>query len=63
MTEYLTVKQVAQLAGVDESRVRVLCGQGRFEGAVKRGGAWFIPKDAAYRWMMDDRDRRRTATD
>ena len=63
MIEYLTVKQVAQLAEVDESRVRVLCGQKRFAGAVKRGGVWFIPKDAAYHWMKADRDRRRKATD
>ena len=63
MIEHLTVKQVAALAGVDESRVRVLCGRGRFVGAVKRGGVWFIPKDAVHHWLSADRDRRRKAID
>jgi len=33
--------------GITERRIRVLCTEGRIEGAVKVGKTWLIPKDAS----------------
>ena len=44
--EYLTVDEAAQIRGVNSSRIRQICIEGKFEGAFKRGGAWFIPRKA-----------------
>ena len=39
----MTTRQVAELWGVDESRVRQLCIASRIEGAQKFGHVWMIP--------------------
>ena len=44
--EYLTVSEAAQALEVNNSRIRQICIEGRFEGAFKRGGSWFIPRKA-----------------
>lgn len=50
-----TVKELAELAGVNPSRIRQLLGDGTLRGA-KRGGAWFIPAQVAQQWL-DARER------
>ncbi len=43
---YLTVKAISKKWGVSERRVRILCQQGRIEGAIRIGRAWQIPSKA-----------------
>jgi len=53
MDDYWTVQQLADAAGLSGSHVRLLLGRGTFEGASKRGGAWFIPHATAAEWIRD----------
>lgn len=46
MDQYMTVMEVATRWGVDPRTVQNLCRNEKIEGAVKRAGSWFIPKDA-----------------
>ncbi len=46
MTELITVQEAAQKWDISPRRVQVLCGEGRIEGAEKKGGIWFIPSDS-----------------
>jgi hypothetical protein len=55
---YMTVKQVAEKWGISERRVRVLCVDGKINGAFKEGRAWKIPQDA--RKPTDSRFKSRT---
>lgn len=43
---YLKVREAAELWKVSERRVRLLCDQGRIEGAKKFGHSWMIPEYA-----------------
>lgn len=43
---YITVKQVAEKWGLSERRIRVLCTQGKINGAYQEGRGWKIPVDA-----------------
>lgn len=43
---YLGVKDIARLWNISERRVRVLCSEGRIEGAFKEGNIWKIPENA-----------------
>ena len=43
---YLGVKEIARLWNITERRVRVLCQEGRVEGAFKEGNIWKIPENA-----------------
>lgn len=43
---FLTVKQAADQWGISERRVRILCAEGRIEGAFQKGRGWNIPSDA-----------------
>lgn len=43
---YLTVKEIAEKWGISECRVRILCSEGKIEGAVHEGRKWKIPSDA-----------------
>ena len=45
-----TVKELAELAGVNPSRIRQLLGTGALQGE-KRGGAWFISGHVARSWL------------
>lgn len=49
-----TAKELAELAGVNPSRIRQLLGQGILKG-VKRGGVWFIPVAVARVWLESRR--------
>lgn len=42
--KYITVKEAAQKFGINERRVRLLCEQGRIEGAYKEGKVYLIPE-------------------
>jgi len=57
--DYMTTSELSVLAGFkDTERVRVLCARGRFPGAFRAGRDWLIPREAALRWLQEDRDRR-----
>ena len=43
---YLGIKEIAKLWNISERRVRVLCSEGRIEGAFKEGNIWKIPENA-----------------
>lgn len=43
--EYISLKKVADCWGISERRVRMLCANGKIEGAVKQGKMWLIPID------------------
>lgn len=42
----ITTKEAAALWGISERRVSILCREGRIDGAIKQGRAWWIPADA-----------------
>ena len=44
--EYIDQATAAQLLKVSRSRINKLCRDGRFNGAIKAGWAWLIPKVA-----------------
>lgn len=44
--EFITVKQVAEKWGISDRRVRLLCEQGKVDGAIKEGRSYRIPIDA-----------------
>jgi Fic family protein len=44
---YMSTKQASEKWGISDRRVRVLCHEGRIEGAVKFGRNWSVPADAA----------------
>lgn len=43
---YISVKQASEQWELSDRRVRVLCEQGKIEGATKQGRSWLIPSDA-----------------
>jgi len=43
--EYTSVKQIAEKWGLSDRRVRLLCEQGKIEGAKKEGRSYLIPAD------------------
>lgn len=43
---YLSITQVSEKWGINQRRIRVLCAEGRIEGAYKVGAYWLIPEDA-----------------
>jgi len=52
-----TVKELADLAGVNPSRIRQILSEedSPLEGSKKRGGAWFIPAEIAHKWLESRR--------
>ena len=44
---FMTTKQAAQLWGISQRRVAILCEQDRIEGVQKAGTVWLIPPDAS----------------
>ncbi len=42
----LSAKEIAEIWGVSQRRVAILCAEGRIEGAEMVGNMWVIPKDA-----------------
>lgn len=43
---YLTISQTAEKWGISPRRIRILCTEGRVEGAQKVGSYWLVPDDA-----------------
>lgn len=43
---FITVKQAAEKWNISDRRVRILCNEGKIEGAYQDGRAWKIPFDA-----------------
>ena len=54
----LTAREVSERIGVDTSRIRQLCIEGRFPGAVKLSNRWFIP-DSGLAAYLEHPDKRR----
>ncbi len=44
--KYMSIKQASEKWGISDSRIRLLCREGRIEGAIKIGRNWTIPFDA-----------------
>jgi len=44
--EFLTTKQAAELWGISQRRVAILCEEGRIDGAVKAGRTWLMSAEA-----------------
>ncbi len=44
--KYLSTKEASEKWGISDRRIRVLCNEGRIEGAIKIGRNWSIPLDA-----------------
>lgn len=45
--KYISTKESSERWGISDRRIRVLCNEGRIEGAVKIGRNWSIPADSA----------------
>jgi len=43
---YISINEASEKWKISDRRIRVLCGEGRIEGAVKVGRNWSIPRDA-----------------
>lgn len=43
---FMTCVEIAEKWGISARRIALLCGEGRIEGAVKKGKTWLIPDDA-----------------
>ena len=43
--EYLTSNEIGQKWNISSRRVRILCGEGRVEGAIQKGILWLIPSN------------------
>lgn len=46
MNQFITLKEAAEKWGISERRIRILCSEGRVEGATKMGPMWVIPADS-----------------
>lgn len=44
--EYMSAAQMAEQWGISDRRVRILCQQGKIDGALRKGRAWLIPANA-----------------
>lgn len=44
--EYMTAQQAAEKWGISDRRVRILCAEGKVDGAVKQGKSYRIPANA-----------------
>ena len=53
--KYMSSKEASEKWGVSDRRIRVLCSEGRIEGALKIGRNWSIPIDAVK--PVDARER------
>lgn len=54
---YMTVNEVAELAGLEPRWIRRLCQQGRLK-AEKRGRDWDIDRESAEAWLEERRFKR-----
>ena len=58
-SELLMGPEAAELLGVSDARIRQLCLEGAFVGAMKRGNWWFIPRTSVEAFQSDPSIRRR----
>ena len=58
-TAYWTTTQLAEAAGVDQSRIRQLLLNDKIK-ATKFGPVWMIPDEEAQRWLSSRKPRRKT---
>ena len=43
---YVTAPEAGEILGLKKARIGQLCRAGRFEGAIKVGDAWIIPRES-----------------
>ena len=43
--DYLTANEIAEKWDISSRRVRILCNEGRVDGAVQKAGIWLIPEN------------------
>lgn len=43
--KYISTKEAAKKWGISDRRVRIMCSQGRIEGAIKLDWSWAVPED------------------
>lgn len=48
--KYMSSKEASEKWNISDRRIRVLCNEGRIEGAIKIGRNWSIPADAEKPW-------------
>ena len=58
--EYLTAAEIAEKWGISSRRVRILCNEGRIDGAITKGNLWLIPYTAVK--PLEQRRGRKTDT-
>lgn len=46
--EYLTAQEFSKIWNKNRQMIAIWCRNGRFPGAFKMGGSWFIPADTEY---------------
>jgi len=46
MDQFITLKEASEKWGISERRIRILCTEGRINGASKMGPMWVIPSDS-----------------
>ena len=44
--EYIKVSQAAEKWGISARRVRILCAEGKVDGAIRKGKLYMIPENA-----------------
>jgi hypothetical protein len=42
--DWITPREAAEIWGITDRRVQVLCTNGKVDGAIRIKGGWFIPK-------------------
>ena len=46
LENYITAPEAGEILGLKKARIGQLCRGGRFDGAIKIGDAWIIPREA-----------------
>ena len=46
LRNFITAPEAGEILGLKKARVGQLCRAGRFDGAIKIGDAWMIPREA-----------------
>ena len=59
LENYVAQSTAAEMMKVTLSRISQLCNQSCFEGAVKMGGSWIIPKSAIKNYKPKKRGRKK----
>ncbi|SEA79699.1 hypothetical protein SAMN02910384_02356 [Pseudobutyrivibrio sp. ACV-2] len=44
--EYVTANEMAEKWNISSRRIRILCNEGRVDGAIQKGNLWLIPDTA-----------------